>query len=206
MTIQIKHYCRILPGKATLNGKTVLKSAQKNVEMLDFLSELYHKLGIDYRKFFKMDALSKAGFLASEMLLKESDREQVKEDTGIVLFNENSSMENDMEYQQTIQDQDNYFPSPAVFVYTLPNIVAGEIAIRNNIRGETAFYILPAFDAKKIEEIVTDTLNYSGMKQLLTGWVEVYDGHPDVCMMLCVTDEQIPITFNQHALKVIYQQ
>ena len=206
ITIQIKQYCRILPGQASLNGEIMLESVQKEVGMLEFLSDLYHALGIDYRKFFKMDALSKAGFLASEMLLKDSDRETAKEDMGIVLFNENSSLENDEAYQQTIQYQDNYFPSPAVFVYTLPNIVAGEIAIRNKIHGETAFYILPEYDAKLIEEIVSNTFKYSSMKQLLTGWVEVYGNKLDVCMMHCVTDDNGLITFNQHNLKEIYHK
>ena len=42
-------------------------------------------------------------------------------------------------FQETIQHADSYYPSPALFVYTLPNIVTGEIAIRNKYYGETSF-------------------------------------------------------------------
>jgi hypothetical protein len=150
-----------------------------------------------------MDILSKAGFLASELLLKDFDREQAKEDMGIVFFNQSGSLEADTAYQQTIQDQDNYFPSPAVFVYTLPNIVTGEIAIRNKIHGETAFFILPKFNAKSIETTVQHIFCHSGLKYLLTGWVEVEE-EIDVCMMLCVAEEEGRLAFNRRNINVSY--
>jgi hypothetical protein len=184
MTIQLKNYCRILPDRLLLNGKVLFESAQKPVEMHRFLSDIYNHLGIDYRKFFKMDALSKAGFLASELLLKDFDRDQPKEDMGIIFFNRSSSLDADEAYQQTIREKDNYFPSPAVFVYTLPNIVAGEIAIRNKIHGETAFYVARDFQIGLIEEIARGAFTDTGLKYLLTGWIEIYQGALDVCMML----------------------
>ena len=203
MKIHIKQYCNILSNKALLNGKSLYEFAQKPVETTDFLSDIYNLLGIDYRKFFKMDILSKAGFLASELLLKDFDREQAKEDMGIVFFNRSGSLEADIAYQQTIQDKDNYFPSPAVFVYTLPNIVTGEIAIRSKIHGETAFFILPEFNAKSIETTVQDIFCRSGLKYLLTGWVEVEE-EIDVCMMLCVAEEEGRLVFNQRNINVSY--
>ena len=204
MKIQIKHYCRILPTEVLFDGKALYEFAKKPVETADFLSDLYNRLDIDYRKFFKMDTLSKAGFVASELLLKDFDREQTKEDMGIVFFNRSGSLESDKIYQQTIQDKDNFFPSPAVFVYTLPNIVTGEIAIRNKIHGETAFFVLPEFNAKRIETIVQDVCCHSGLKYLLTGWVEVENDEIDVCMMLCVAgeEEQIEGTPNNPKLCV----
>jgi hypothetical protein len=180
-------------------------SAHKYPEMNDFFSEIYTFLGIDYRKFFKMDALSKAGFVASEMLLQAFDREQPKEDMGIVFFNHSSSLEADKAYQQTIQEQDNYYPSPAVFVYTLPNIVAGEIAIRNKIHGETAFIVYPMFQPASIEETVNGVFLNSGLKYLLTGWVEVEDNELDVCMMLCTTGEEGLMEFSKENIEKIYK-
>ncbi|MBP5644485.1 MAG: 3-oxoacyl-ACP synthase [Bacteroidales bacterium] len=104
------------------------------------LVDLYRSEVGDYPKFFKMDPLSRLGFVASEMLLKKSPVAGY----GVLLFNRSSSMADDMAFQATIQDKDNWFPSPALFVYTLPNIVTGEIAIRNHFQTETNFMVLDA--------------------------------------------------------------
>jgi hypothetical protein len=134
-----------------------------------------------------MDVLSKLGFLASELLLAGSDRETPKEDTGIVLFNRSSSLDADLKFQITIQGRGNFFPSPSDFVYTLPNIVTGEIAIRNKIHGETIFYVLPEFQGNTVYEIIEETLTFSGMNHLLAGWTEVdaFADTPDCIMLLC---------------------
>ena len=187
-----------------LNGELLFESANKCFDMNDFLSEIYTFLGIEYRKFFKMDTLSKAGFVSSEFLLQMFDREQPKEDMGIIFFNHSSSLEADKAYQRTISDKDNYFPSPAVFVYTLPNIVAGEIAIRNKIHGETAFFIFPLFQSTSIEEVVKGVFYDSDLRYLLVGWVEIDDNELDVCMMLCESDEEGLIEFNSENIEKIY--
>jgi hypothetical protein len=142
----------------------------------DFLTEIYKSLHIEYGKFYKMDRLSKAGFLAAEYLMREFDREEPKEDMAIVLFNRSSSLDADMRFRQTIDSPDNYYPSPSDFVYTLPNIVTGEIAIRNKIFGETAFYLLPEYQEDVIADIVNDFLATDGVNYVLAGWVEVSNG------------------------------
>ncbi len=169
----IKSYCRIVTGNAILNGKTLLESVGGTYTMHEFLSVLYGHLGTDYRKFYKMDALSKLGFLASEMVLAGIDREMPKEDMGIAFFNASASLEADKKYQQTIQHKDDFFPSPADFVYTLPNIVTGEIAIRNKIYGETSFYVINRFLSNIICETVNNMITFGGMKCVLAGWTEV---------------------------------
>ena len=122
------------------------------------LVELYRRYAGDYPKFFKMDTLSRLGFIAAELLLKD---EQVE---AVILANRSASIKNDTDYLSTIRD-DNYYPSPALFVYTLPNIVTGEIAIRHHIQGETSFYILD-----KPEELnpLLETIQTSA----LAGWCE----------------------------------
>jgi hypothetical protein len=157
----------------------------------DFLSSLYVHTGADYRKFYRMDTLSKLGFLSSELLLAGFDREMPKEDMGIILFNRSSSLDADMKFRETIRQED-FFPSPSDFVYTLPNIVMGEIAIRNKIHGETVFYILPEFRGDSLYEITEDALAFSGMNRLLVGWTEVDTAAntPDNMMFLCQKDEK----------------
>lgn len=188
----IHAYCTINPEGVKLNGTTCFVPGPEHLPMRDFFAAAYRCIQIDYRKFYKMDALSKLGFLASEWLLKGFDREQPKEDMGIVLFNRSASLEADVAYQTTIRDEENFFPSPAEFVYTLPNIVTGEIAIRNKIFGETMFYVLPAFRPETICNIVDDTLTATGMRYVLAGWTEVNSPAFEGRMFLCSTyDEPI---------------
>ena len=205
--IILKSYCRIAGGHVTINGELFFKSdfssdLDKNLtsnvdrnfnpeEKLrtahEFFSAVFGRLSVDYRKFYKMDALSKLGFLASELLLADTDRDIPKEDMGIVLFNRSSSLETDSRYQKTIQDKDNFFPSPAEFVYTLPNIVTGEIAIRNKIYGETAFYVMSGFQADMLREAIENMINFARMKRVLAGWTEVdaFTGEYSGFMVLC---------------------
>lgn len=170
----VTSYCHITPEEVSLNAETWYRADDETFcDMQAFFSSVYERLGVDYRKFFKMDALSKLGFLASELLLTEMDKETPKEDMGIAIINRSASLEADRKYQQTIQNKDDFFPSPAEFVYTLPNIVLGEIAIRNKIHGETAFYLMPKFQMETISKIIGEMINFAGMKQVLVGWVEV---------------------------------
>jgi hypothetical protein len=132
-----------------------------------------------------MDLLSKLGWLASEWLMAGLDPEQPKEDTGIVFFNSYSSLDTDSRFQETIRSREAYFPSPAGFVYTLPNIVAGEVAIRHRIRGETVFYVLPRPDSCRMAAMLCDTLRSTGLNRLLAGWLEAYGEILDARVMLC---------------------
>ena len=164
------------------------------------ITEYYRSMQIDYPKFFKMDNLSKLGFLASEILLKdEENRFAPTENMAIIGFNCSSSLEADMQYQATIQNNDNYFPSPSLFVYTLPNIVLGEIAIRNNILGETSFYICKDFDAKQIVRTVRTVFCDKTTTVALVMWVE----HSDVFMVL-VGSGKGDVEFSENQLKVLY--
>jgi hypothetical protein len=69
------------------------------------------------------------------MILKDEDHSR----TALVFANRSSSLDTDFKYQESINSQENYFPSPAVFVYTLPNICVGEISIKHKMQTENAF-------------------------------------------------------------------
>lgn len=159
-----------------------------------WLTSIYRHLGIQYPKFFKMDNLCKAGFLASEFAVRVSDL-QVEEDGhpdwSVIVFNNCSSLDNDKAYQETIKDADNYYPSPSVFVYTLSNIVTGEIAIRHKLKGESCSYILPKFDAEEMYQVgLTSLLPEKQINNLLIGWVNYLDGVCDTLLFhVSVEDE-----------------
>ncbi|MDD6553560.1 MAG: beta-ketoacyl synthase N-terminal-like domain-containing protein [Prevotellaceae bacterium] len=142
------------------------------------LTDLYKKYIGDYPKYYKMDLLSKLGFVASELLLKQVGEErpaESREDRAVILFNRSASIHADRRYVATISDKENYYPSPALFVYTLPNIVTGEIAIRNHYHGETSFYILPEKDEALMEQILRAALLDGKTHSILTGWLDAED-------------------------------
>ena len=146
------------------------------------LVELYRRFAGDYPKFFKMDTLSRLGFIASEILLKEpipsdrASRQRIansQKPTAIILANRSASIKNDTDYMATISDG-KYYPSPALFVYTLPNIVTGEIAIRHQIQGETSFYILDK--PEDLEPILQSQIT-NHQSPMLCGWCECSDAN-----------------------------
>ncbi len=141
------------------------------------LAEIYKKNIGDYPKFYKMDYLCKLGFVASELLIKAEGVEMGVdcENRGVILFNSSSSTETDMEFCESISNADNYFPSPSTFVYTLPNILAGEISIRNNYHGETCLYILPEENIRIIKQIIDATFCQKKLTSIITGWIDYND-------------------------------
>ena len=142
-----------------------------DTELSEFLLSCYQHFNLHYPKFYKMDNLSKLGWLAAELLLKDSFDKTVyqPEAIGVVLANASSSLDNDIKYMETVSDM----ASPSLFVYTLPNIVIGEICIRNGFKGEHAFFIQEAFDAGFIAQQVSYLLDNDILQACICGWAEV---------------------------------
>ena len=143
----------------------------------DLLTALYRQYVGDYPKYYKMDPLSRLGFIASELLLQAEGAERFVacDDRAVIFFNHSSSVCADRQYIETIADPDNCFPSPSVFVYTLPNIVTGEIAIRNGYHGETSFYILPHRDERLMQQILQASCLDPMTQSILCGWLDYED-------------------------------
>ena len=168
-------------------------SKENFVNFATFIKDLYKKESISYPKFYKMDNLSKLGFLAAEFLFKENtflDRYE-KKDVGIVIMNSSSSLDTDLAYHETIKDKSNYFPSPSVFVYTLPNILIGEICIRHKINGENAFLISEHFTAEGIIGCVRLLVDKGHAKACLCGWVEVLGDRFEALLFLVEREDKL---------------
>ena len=84
-----------------------------------------------------------------------------------------SSLQTDENYQATTLDE-NGSPSPSLFVYTLPNIVIGELCIRHKIKGEHAFFVAEVFNATFICQYVNDLMATGKIETCAIGWVESY--------------------------------
>lgn len=187
MSLVIKRYASIRGSKAWLEGNIVFASEETDPSV--FLRSLYRDRKISYPKFFKMDNLCKLGFLGAEMILGDMNLPDTcrGEDIAIIMQNGSSSLETDERHQETISDRENYFPSPSVFVYTLPNIVVGEIAIRHRIEGENAVLISDRFDAVVMADTVSGLFTGDRVRLALAGWIECYK---DRCETLMVVVEE----------------
>lgn len=177
------HTIRITPEEVILDQQKLWEGNQNANEKLEeqegaghhsLLTSLYRQMIGNYPKFYKMDGLSRLGFVASEILLN-AEKGETDEERAIIFFNHSSSIASDRNYKESINDKNNYFPSPSIFVYTLPNIVTGEIAIRNHFHGETSFFILPDKDERMMEEILQASCRDDQSKSFLTGWIDYED-------------------------------
>ncbi|MBN9299812.1 MAG: hypothetical protein J0I41_22610 [Filimonas sp.] len=163
-----------------------------NQDVQSFLLSAYQQLQLNYPKFYKMDHISKLGWLAAEVLLKEEQLQDVRaEDMAIVLQNAHASLDTDVKYYETVSD----IASPALFVYTLPNIVIGEISIRHKFKGENAFFVANTFDATLTAQYVGSLLDRKSATHCICGWVDVLDeSYKAVLFLVANSDKGIAFT------------
>ena len=170
MELMVAHRVVLTPKSLEVDGKCVAEAVAGE----SFLTQLYRTYKMEYPKFFKMDVLCKVGFIASEILLEAEGGERFvpRADRAVIFFNRNSSLHADRTFQSTIDDPADFYPSPSVFVYTLPNIVTGEIAIRNKYHGESSFILLPEKSEEAMNQAIERAFLDAETTSVLTGWVE----------------------------------
>lgn len=139
------------------------------------LTEIYKTYIGNYPKYYKMDLLSKVVFVAAELLIQQEEQSSADTGRAILLFNASSSVVADRHHIATYSQSEGFFPSPAVFVYTLPNIVTGEVAIKHQYQGETTLVILDNKNEKLMHEVVQASLSSGAISTLLTGWIDCPD-------------------------------
>lgn len=167
----ITQYCSIENGRIALNGAEFFTAP--DTAFTDFAKQAYRHAEIDYPKFFKMDNLSKLSFLAADLLLKDI-MPNGENNTALLFANAASSLDTDVKYNDSIIDKDNYFPSPAVFVYTLPNICMGEISIKHKLYTENSFFVFEAFNPEFFANYAAILLDTNKAETVLCGWVEFF--------------------------------
>ncbi|MDR1880786.1 MAG: beta-ACP synthase [Tannerellaceae bacterium] len=170
--------CTVERGRVVRDG-TIIFHATGGEAFPSFIREAYAHLALDDRRFYKMDDLCKLGYIAAAYLLSGIDwaSRYKPEETGIILSNASSSLDTDIRHQQVIEALGDKEASPAVFVYTLPNVVMGELCIRYNIRGENTFFITPAYDPELIKRYALLAMKRQKLQACLAGWCEYLDGH-----------------------------
>lgn len=174
----IEQFCKIESNAIDLNGTIVFEN--KELDTNEFLKTAYKTLELSYPKFFKMDNLSKVTFLAADLILSESKNEN----TALVFSNYSSSLDTDYHYQESINSEENYYPSPAVFVYTLPNICIGEVSIKHQLKTENAFFVFEKYDVDFMMKYSNFLLESNKAEKVLCGWVEYCNDNYKVVLYL----------------------
>lgn len=198
----VTQHCRISQNTISKNGKVLFNNA--NEPFSQFADNAYRFFKMVYPKFHKMDNLSKLGLLTSDILLIDSNLHQkyTPFQTGVVLSNKNSSLDTDIKYFEQVKKG---VASPAIFVYSLPNIVIGEICIRNGIKGENSFFISDHFNASQQVQYVNNLLETNVVKSCICGWVEFLGNTYDAFFYLVEkSEEKEGLPFNVQTIEDLF--
>lgn len=195
----IKHYCRIRSSEIKVDGETVFRADEAFKE---FSKSAYRAFEIAYPKFFKMDNLSKLAFLEASLLLK--DYTEGENDIALVFGNASSSLDTDLIYQQSIENKEEYYPSPAVFVYTLPNICLGEISIKFKLYSENSFFVTESYNPHFFGDYAELLLNSKKANEVLCGWVEIMGDYYNAFFYL--VSEEGTLEHNTQNLNFLFRE
>lgn len=141
-------------NKLTINGEKIVwldELISKPIPLSEQLNLIYKALGMKYPKFHKMDFQSKVVILATELMnipFENWDPFKIA-----MLFDTQSGS---ISADKAFEDSRATIPSPALFVYTLPNIFMGEIAIKHGIKGP---HICLQLDPESTASILTKRVN-----------------------------------------------
>ena len=184
--ISLSSYVKLCQNQLMVDG--VLVFEKTGVSASDFLLTAYEHFQINYPKYFKMDNLCKTGFLATELLLRSqclNERYQ-PEEIGVIFSNANSSLDTDVKYEASIAQA----PSPSLFVYTLPNVLIGEICIRHRIKGEAACFVFDIFDPCFQRDYVHSLFETGKVKAVVSGWADCYNEKAEAFFYLAEMKEE----------------
>lgn len=90
----------------------------------------------------------------------------------MIFANASSSLDTDRKHQHIIDTLGDQGASPAVFVYTLPNVVMSELCIQYKIQGENTFFINSRYPESFIREYAGLVMQKQKLRACLTGWCE----------------------------------
>ena len=188
--------CLISDNTVYKNGSQLF--INKETDTPGFFLSVYKHFTINYPRFYKMDFLSKLGWLASEIVLKDEFKKESyrPQDIGLILSNANSSLNTDQKYMASVSD----IPSSSLFVYTLPNIVTGEICIRNSFKGEDAFFVFESFNADFLEKYVSNLMDNNILQVCICGWIDLLEDEYKAVLFLVEklkSNNAVPFTKEQ---------
>ena len=159
---------RITPDSLVVDGQAVPLEARGS----SLVTEIFKKYLADGSRFFKMDLYSRLAYVGTSLLAKDTLDAYDPEDRALFVFTQNGSVLADRKHLSTFSDPKEFYPSPAVFINTLPNVVLGEIAVKNSIKGETTLVLLPDREETVIQQIMEASMSATRPGVVIYGWVD----------------------------------
>lgn len=142
-----------LKSSYSQKAKLTISDSSCDTDFKTYIKGLFGSVSEPYMKFSKMDDYCKLGTTAVELLLSKTGglSQYNPYEIALVVNTDTGCIESDLAHLDNIT-ADEYNSSPAIFVYTLPNVVAGEICIKNKFKGEGVTIVGKTEDPKKIIE------------------------------------------------------
>lgn len=201
MDLSVSSWVHINNDSVKKDGGVLFQDSYATVQNAQ---DLYRLQGHNYMKFFKMDLLCKWAWLGAETLLVDNGTHVYdgidKSKVAVVLMTGHGCIDVDKKYLASMSD----IPSPALFVYTLPNIMLGEICIRHGFKGEQLCLVSEHFDAEELHFWVSDLLEKRGMEACLCGWADAYDNNKDISFFW-ITKQKVETPFTINHLNQLYK-
>lgn len=158
-------------GKVAVDGRQVF-SFDGGFDA--FIREAYKSRGADNMKFYKMDSASKLAYMAAEWLLDGIGFGE--EECAVLMSGRYGSLDTDMNHQSIIDRDGEEYAAPSVFVYTLPNVVAAEIAIRHHIKGENIWFCSSDDSMSDLRHQAVLASGRAGLKYCVIGHSDFING------------------------------
>ncbi len=162
----------ISDGKISVDGNLVFESETSDFQV--FIREAFKSRGESNLKFYKMDDFCKLGYVASAWAF--DGLEYGEEECGLILSGRYGCLDTDIKHQEIIDAEGDLSASPAVFVYTLPNVVAGEISIRHHVKGENTWFWSEDGTMSDIREYAVLATQSQNLKYCVVGHLDFLKG------------------------------
>ena len=198
-----------LKNMTLYNFKGQLYYVASKLDFKEGSKELFKWLGISYPKFYKMDNLSKVAFITAETLLKGHNWEMGPEKRGLFIANRSSSLDTDEKYHQKTFANGEIISNPALFVYTLPNIMIGELSIRHQFQGEQCLWVSDNFDGHSITNYINLLFRKGDIETCLVGWVDYYQEKESAFISLIQNENKLNSSkpeFTPENMEKVYNQ
>jgi len=169
LTLKTSKTIIIENNRIVKDNDIIFQSEEK--ELSTFIRQAYKNVGGVNLKFYQSSDLCKLGSVAALYLLEGVSFEPGE--MGIIMANAHSSLLTDTAHQHIIDTSGDMAASPAIFVYTLPNVVTGQICINHKIQGENTFFINKTCNLDELEDYASLVMKYTGLEYCIIGWCEV---------------------------------
>ncbi len=157
---------------------------QSELPFAEFIRQEFKSMAKKDMKFYKMSDMCKALYVAVERLFEKTNFDEVAPTRrAIILANHSASLDADLAHQHIINQHLPEGASPAVFVYTLANVAAGEMCIKHKIQGDNTFFIEKT-DNGLAERYAEHLIMSDSADAVICGWCEYLRGKWNVNVKL----------------------